>query len=71
MQKPGPLTRAPAFSEDCLTVNLWTKANSVQGKSPVMVFVYGGGFINGSGSASVHLGAHRLLQAFDIPGPSE
>jgi para-nitrobenzyl esterase len=49
MQKPGPPTRAPAVNEDCLTVNIWTKVDSAQGKSPVMVFVYGGGFINGSG----------------------
>jgi para-nitrobenzyl esterase len=56
MQKPGPPTRAPAFSEDCLTVNIWTMANSTQGKSPVMVFVYGGGFINGSGSRLLYDG---------------
>ena len=56
MQKPGPPTRAPAFSEDCLTVNIWTKADSTQGKSPVMVFVYGGGFINGSGSHPLYDG---------------
>jgi para-nitrobenzyl esterase len=56
MQRPGPPTRAPAFSDDCLTVNIWTKADSTQGKSPVMVFVYGGGFINGSGSHPLYDG---------------
>jgi para-nitrobenzyl esterase len=50
MQKPGPPTRASGFSEDCLTLNIWTKADSARGSLPVMVFVYGGGFINGSDS---------------------
>jgi para-nitrobenzyl esterase len=56
MQKPGRSTRAPAFSENCLTLNVWTPANSAQGKLPVMVFVYGGGFIDGSGSNPLYDG---------------
>jgi para-nitrobenzyl esterase len=32
------------------------KADSAQDKSPVMVFVYGGGFINGSGSHPLYDG---------------
>ncbi len=34
--------------EDCLTVNVWTPGGSV-GARPVMVWIHGGGFINGSG----------------------
>jgi para-nitrobenzyl esterase len=48
--------KSTSFGEDCLTVNIWTMANSTQGKSPVMVFVYGGGFINGSGSRLLYDG---------------
>lgn len=36
------------FSEDCLSLNVWTPA--VSGKRPVLVFIHGGGFIIGAGS---------------------
>ena len=38
-------------SEDCLYLNLWMpEANRPQGKLPVMVWIYGGGFVAGSSS---------------------
>ncbi|WP_316838490.1 carboxylesterase/lipase family protein [Pedobacter gandavensis] len=38
-------------SEDCLFLNLWRPANTKPGaKLPVMVWIYGGGFVGGSGS---------------------
>ena len=50
---PNPLIvghRAPTFeSEDCLVVNVFTPA--VSGKRPVMVWLHGGGFAGGAGSA--------------------
>ncbi|MDI3314625.1 MAG: carboxylesterase/lipase family protein [Mycobacterium sp.] len=54
--KPGPQciqgnTREPSSrptSEDCLTLNVWTPASGA-GKHPVMVWIHGGGFVNGSG----------------------
>ena len=39
------------YSEDCLYLNVWTKAISTVKKRPVIVYVHGGGF--GSGSASI------------------
>jgi para-nitrobenzyl esterase len=33
-----------AVSEDCLTLNIWTPANSGSDKLPVMVWIPGGGF---------------------------
>jgi para-nitrobenzyl esterase len=56
MQKPGGSTRATGISEDCLTLNIWAPANLAQNKLPVMVFVYGGSFINGSGSRPLYDG---------------
>jgi para-nitrobenzyl esterase len=42
--------RAPTFeSEDCLVVNVFTP--SLSGKRPVMVWLHGGGFAGGAGSA--------------------
>ncbi len=37
-------------SEDCLYLNLWTPARAPIEKLPVMVWFYGGGFVQGSGS---------------------
>ncbi len=42
-----PMPGTP-FSEDCLTVNIWTGARRPAEKRPVMVWVHGGGFEFGS-----------------------
>ncbi|MEH1129065.1 carboxylesterase/lipase family protein [Micromonospora sp. CPCC 206061] len=55
--RPGPPcpqlagSAEPAGSEDCLYVNV-TTPRAATGKLPVLVFVYGGGLINGSGAAN-------------------
>ncbi len=59
MQKPLADSRAPDVSEDCLTLNVWTPAAA--GRLPVMVWVYGGGFVEGSASLPLYDGA-RLAQ---------
>lgn len=48
-------------SEDCLTLNVWTAAESVAEKLPVMVWLHGGGFQFGAGSDATTDGA-RLAQ---------
>ncbi|MGH9587073.1 MAG: carboxylesterase/lipase family protein [Acidobacteriaceae bacterium] len=42
--------RDPGPSEDCLTLNVWTPANAKKGSLPVMVWVFGGGFLAGGTS---------------------
>jgi para-nitrobenzyl esterase len=45
-----------AMSEDCLFLNVWTPGVGDNGKRPVMVWLHGGGFVEGSGSAALYDG---------------
>src|SRR5271166_5044317 len=44
------------ISEDCLYLNVWTAAKSASGKRPVYVYLYGGGFTEGSAAVPVYDG---------------
>jgi len=48
----------PAVSEDCLYLNIWTPANAkpAQQRLPVIVWIYGGGYNNGSASMPLYWG---------------
>ena len=39
-------------SEDCLYLNIWSPAPDAQARQPVMVWIHGGGFLNGAASMS-------------------
>ena len=54
----------PAVSEDCLYLNIWTpaKLDNAHERLPVIVWIYGGGYINGSASMPLYWGdrlAHK------------
>lgn len=68
----GPLQLAGAMlgsrpvgetSEDCLHLNVVTPG--LDGKRPVMVWIYGGGFVNGSAADAIHHG-ERLVRQGDV-----
>ena len=58
MQLPFPSDAAPLGmkpAEDCLYLNIWRPAQA-SGKLPVLVWIYGGGFVNGGSSPAVYDG---------------
>jgi para-nitrobenzyl esterase len=58
LQQPFPGDAAPntaPLSENCLFANVWRPATP-GGKLPVMVWIYGGGFVNGGSSPAVYAG---------------
>ena len=53
MQRPvfGDMNfRSDGMGEDCLYLNVWSPARSGEGRLPVLVYFYGGGFVAGDGS---------------------
>jgi para-nitrobenzyl esterase len=58
MQLPFPSDAAPLGTtpaEDCLVLNVWAPQQR-RGKLPVLVWIYGGGFVNGGSSSAVYDG---------------
>lgn len=45
-------------SEDCLTLNVWTKQQTGNAKRPVMLWIYGGGFGSGNSNSTLYSGQH-------------
>ncbi|MDB6012083.1 MAG: pnbA1 [Gammaproteobacteria bacterium] len=59
MQIPFPSDAAPLGvkpAEDCLYLNVWRPAHAAGKKLPVLVWIYGGGFVNGGSSPAVYDG---------------
>lgn len=53
-------------SEDCLYLNIWSPAAGTRRRLPVLVWIPGGGFVAGSGSAAVYDGASLAAQGIVV-----
>jgi len=54
------------MNEDCQFLNIWTPEISDDGERPVMVWIHGGGFTNGSGIEMVGFDGHNLSKSGDV-----
>jgi len=61
----SPLNTGIHQDEDCLVLNIWTRAVGDGGKRPVMVWLHGGGFTSGNGSSPIYHG-HGLVKRGDV-----
>jgi cholinesterase len=50
------------FSEDCLTINVWTKPQTGDPKKAVMIWIYGGGLNQGSSDDLQNTGQYLVEQ---------
>jgi para-nitrobenzyl esterase len=50
------LIKDEPLSEDCLYLNVWTGAKNPAEKRPVMVWIYGGGFVSGGTNVPIYDG---------------
>ena len=60
-----PAPGQPGTDEDCLFINVWTNGLRDGGKRPVMVWLHGGGFANGSG-ANMRYDGTNLARREDV-----
>jgi para-nitrobenzyl esterase len=59
---PAAVPAAQEPSEDCLYLNVWRPTDSAARNLPVMVWIYGGGFVGGSSSSPITSGVQFAKQ---------
>jgi para-nitrobenzyl esterase len=59
---PSPYVLQEPFSEDCLTLNIWTRDTAPKTKRPVMFWIHGGNARYGAGSEPFYDGTNLAKQ---------
>ena len=54
------------ISEDCLYLNIWTPNIDADAKLPVVIFIHGGGFTEGSGAVDVYHGGNLAAKGIVV-----
>lgn len=54
------------ISEDCLYLNVWTQGKPAGALRPVLVWIHGGGFVEGAASPAVYNGEHLASQGIVV-----
>lgn len=54
------------YSEDCLTLNVWSPNRSSEGPLPIMVFIHGGAFRGGSSNEPLYDGRNLAARGFVV-----
>jgi len=68
MQRPYVISTGQKTSEDCLTLSVWTQGHAPGARRPVMVYLYGGGFIGGSAAYPLYDGAKLAAHGVVVVG---
>jgi para-nitrobenzyl esterase len=69
MQKPmagDAAASGAALGEDCLNLNLWRSVSKSRAPRPVLVWIHGGGFVNGGASAPLFDGSGLARQGLVV-----
>ncbi|AKS67952.1 carboxylesterase family protein [Staphylococcus coagulans] len=61
----SPFQEAPQQSEDCLTLNIWRPHSKRDQLLPVIIFIYGGSFVNGHSAQDIYQ-PQAIVQQEDI-----
>jgi para-nitrobenzyl esterase len=62
IQSNRAISYLPAPSEDCLTLNIWTPAQTASARVPVLIWIHGGGFTAGASAERLFGGEHLAKQ---------
>lgn len=62
----NPVDTVYTMSEDCLNLNIWTSMRRDDGKRPVMVWIHGGGFENGSSHSNVTTDGFKMADRENV-----
>lgn len=61
----SPFQEPPQQSEDCLTLNIWRPHSKGDQLLPVIIFIYGGSFVNGHSAQDIYQ-PQTIVQQEDV-----